>query len=1540
MTRQRQSLLHGALLAALLLLGSVPALADLTIKVQKGGEAPYLYAYTGSGDGATKYTGDWPGTQFNEKDTEGYWTMTVKGVNTVNIIFNNGNSGTGNQTNDILNVPGVGGVAKFMYDGKSTWFSVMPQLESSEGYIYFNCPPDWGDAPYAFFKNNNTDCHAWPGLPMTYKGLDGAGFKIYECLPGNVSSSITTVIFNNSNNKQTGDLPYVANGYYNTEGSQAQVHALNAANGYTDPNFRAAIAEQLGIAENTVFSPSSITYLDVSGKQISSLAGIGNFTNLQTLLAGDNSLSTVDLAGNSALEVLNLSGNSGLHGFTSNYANNSNQYINLAVGLNIKELYLADCTIGSFRAIKDHYDVSSLERLDLSGNTNMGGWSTGIAAQTGLKYLNVTNNAYGSDALKLTTLTQLDTLIADNNPSLKNISTIGNATQLRYVSLKNCGLTNDIGFGHNTALEYIDISDNSGTAKNFTLSNNPNLKVFKAANAAIKEDGLTWASACPALDTLIVSGNSAMQQLTTLHHATRLKYLDMSGGDLYLQNMPTFVGSNFPELTYIDFSNDKIEASKTLDGFSALQTLKIGGNTLLPLVDVNNCPALETLDVSGNTALTTIGLTNQGYNNSNTWPTIVMTNCPNLHTLDVSHNNYTAVPATLPFDCTSLYMNSNQLTGIAVPTGSPVKFLYAQNNGFSGNLELTAESTGSLKGLDLGNNGITSFKAEGTGLSALMVGNNPQLTTLELHGNDNLTVTTAGTTMSDGSGLYLLGNTALETIDLSNSSFTGIGQNGSLAGLSAVKTLNGSHNAFTLFSNGTRIAETNNYHYIDPETGQQKTVSLTAVPAHPDLPNLDDLTGLEWLDMSYNQIDSIHLYKQVGLKYLDLQHNGYDRGTDTRTENPNQQQVYRKGLMKFDAHNLTALEYLNVSDCRIQETAIDRISETTHIDGTKLSGGYVWIKHCVNLKEFYADNNGMRSFGIKDNKALLKASARYMYGQSPEMMKGSINIHNTGVEGGSNLEYFDVSHSMFDSIGVSVATKLKVLKVEDNPIHYLYLNKNKALEEVYASDCTLAARHGLTTPSHDGCENTPISGLLQVRAEGLPVLQKLDLNGNTELKNLYCENDPILPKITGLPSCTDLRVLHAYNDVALGKDIERFDVDANTALTTLWVSNCSLPGELRVSQCAQMDTLRCDTNRLTKLDVSPLSGIHWLDCFDNVAIQELVPGTSTGMTHLDLHNCSTIDLELSRNTALQYLDCDNNRIRELNLADAKHIGTIHANDNNLFQIKMGSSHQSLADLQFKNNHINAIDLSGCVANVLTNIEDQNNGRTIRANVAHVTTKDANNQTVTRKLYYFQLDEDTEEIGGGYFMAKQYCVEDESAMTDGYKRVLGRNQTGNPKAKTLAEDGMVLDRITWNEPPFVGTRTLRSRASDFGLTAENADEVIGTIVVLENTSGSDDLGRGTEEYKYDNGISNSTFYLNWTADGSIITGLDDLANDNSLTVSGGEGSLTVTCQQAMPLTVVDLSGRVIAQRDIDAGTTVIDGLAAGVYVVAGQKVVVK
>lgn len=597
---------------------------------------------------------------------------------------------------------------------------------------------------------------------------------------------------------------------------------------------------------------------------------------------------------------------------------------------------------------------------------------------------------------------------------------------------------------------------------------------------------------------------------------------------------------------------------------------------------------------------------------------------------------------------------------------------------------------------------------------------------------------------------------------------------------------------------------------------------------------------------------------------------------------------------------------------------------------------FVWLQTCSKLEEFHADNNNMQSLGVRTSPYLHTITAKGMYGDcwlmrdagttsNPNNLteRGNISISGTvvtysrtsyktnddgtlsgtvyykdasGVEGGTNyypnpVKWYDVSNSGYYAVRTANGKKLEHLDVSGNHLSELKVSGNTKLQYV-------------------DTENNDL--LTYVDANDLPDLATLKVADNPVLEKLYADNDPSLPGIDGLDDCTALKYLHVQNDGLLGTN--GFNVEANTSMQSLLASQCNLAGEFKVSQCASLDTLSVYDNQITTLNVAPLQNMHWLDCYNN-QISILVPGASTGMTHLDLHNNAVMDMELTANTAMQYFDCDNNHIRELNLAGAADINTIHANDNNLFQLNLTGAHSQLADLQFKNNHINGIDLSGCNSNVLTNIQDENNGRTITANGGVVN---------GNRMYFFQLED---KPYSGKYINNEYCTEDGGA----YGR---HSQQGTTTGeKTLATDGFDMSRVTWSETPFKGNR---SRAQDYGL---DPDMVMGTVVVLENTSTDPTLASGQEVYTYDNGISQSTFYLNWTADAELITDVEDL-QQVEIAVEGGEGCITVTAPQAMEIIVTDAAGRIVAQRTIEAGNTVFDSLAAGIYIVAGQKVLVK
>ncbi len=72
-----------------------------TFTTNQNWEKVYAYAWTGEGESTVKFLGDWPGTELTA--AEGVYTVSIQAeAAPANIIFNNGNSGEGNQTADLV----------------------------------------------------------------------------------------------------------------------------------------------------------------------------------------------------------------------------------------------------------------------------------------------------------------------------------------------------------------------------------------------------------------------------------------------------------------------------------------------------------------------------------------------------------------------------------------------------------------------------------------------------------------------------------------------------------------------------------------------------------------------------------------------------------------------------------------------------------------------------------------------------------------------------------------------------------------------------------------------------------------------------------------------------------------------------------------------------------------------------------------------------------------------------------------------------------------------------------------------------------------------------------------------------------------------------------------------------------------------------------------------------------------------------------------------------------------------------------------------
>ena len=862
--------------------------------------------------------------------------------------------------------------------------------------------------------------------------------------------------------------------------SSMQAAVTLSTTNFPDANFRAALTTITGVSEGGTIDEATLTELDVSDKDITNLKGLELLTGLTSLDISDNSGLTTgaDISTLSALETLKAS----------------------------------NCNLVSLAGTTGTH----------SGKSYTGSGLIISSGNSGLTYLDISHNDYFYVSGNLQYLTGLKTLLVNDCAYYDywGYQPGNGMTSLEYVDVSGCTAMDRVYLRGATKLRHLNASgtqirgfttspSNSATTQYYiVLSSNSPVEYIKISNCDVTNAGLNGITTYSPirLDTLIVSGNSAFGHSTAFAQLPGLSYLDISDCDIYFREgtsasyylLHYLTPGNNPNLETLLSSNSNMGTNtEGLTGFTKLKTVDVSGNSDVTKFWVNGSPLLETLDISGNTALTYLQLNNDALPRSN-FSLIGAGDCTALTSLYLNGNNYASVGAATS-DFTSM---------------SALKFLYLENNsGFTGGpLTMTASDCSNLTGIDLGNNGFTSFNAPSLPptLTALMLGNNPSMTRLEMHNNPGITTMTAGSTMSDGSGLYLLGNTALTYMDISGTAeqpnyFQRIGNNSSLQGV-PIDTIKASYNKFYTFRNLSPVAgggyercSKSTYQYDNivsstpPSLDSYYYAYWPSSPAQTDSASLEQLTGLKYLDLSHCQLkDSIYLHKNTELRYLDVSHNrsiaryttSQDKGAAYRASIPANSTFnhdfpdYKKylwltsntddreyftgdyndttGLYILDLMDNDKLEYLNISYTGIEQTALTHC----HVSNAR----YIWIQDLHNLKYFYADYNGMRSMGIgtlygKKNreglKSLERLSAIGMRGADDRTMQGSINFRANSVC--TKLHYINLSYSRFDSIGV-YASQIDTVVIKGNPLHYVNVQTVDSIAYIDATECAFKTR--------------------------------------------------------------------------------------------------------------------------------------------------------------------------------------------------------------------------------------------------------------------------------------------------------------------------------------------------------------------------------------------------------------------------------------------------------------------------------------------------
>lgn len=1336
---------------------------------------------------------------------------------------------------------------------------------------------------------------------------------------------------------------------------------------------------------------STLEYLDVSNQNMSSSGAaqtISGFTALETLkfanqpswantmtITGCTSLKEVDLSGNTHMKAISITGS-------------PLDSVVVTGNSNVPSITINNCGLTDLSAIKGLGTLAALTEINVNNNSITSIDAVGaLDSYNKLDILRMTNQSVPANSTLTYTghtvparinlsespnFTAIDlsdnalkTVFAKDITALETLDVSGNllnTTAANYNTNNFTSTTNlCLYLGGCTALETLDASDNNIVTfgKNSALQGCTSLKTLNLANNGI-------------FSITTATSNSCLQDLTGLETVNLSNNSKNSSGHLHLVET-----SGLANLTTVNLSNNFNDATKKED-----QSYK---------VTISGSPALQTINVTGETWLNEIDLSDNGLTN-NLVPTITGWTFANA-TLKYNNNSFSQIPAV----------------------SSNVGYLYLQENAFAQDLTLNGDAI-SLKGIALNNKSsvapIKKFTASvaqttpdqwaidysltppaivqtntaaadgsNTVLEAINLDGNNALDSVKVNGFKAITKLASATDMTTdaGKGIYVKGLSSLKKLDISGNRIVLIGQDGSLSGLTGLEQLDASHNVIRTLANRTARGTSGNANYR-AAYGNGKYTAATC-------PNIEDLTGLKRLNLSYNHLcDSIHLETNHALEWLDVSHN---RFINDRTDAVDVGQLYyldskdgvikqwketawkvRRdaftgdandtiGLRMLDLYRQTNLRYLNISETYIENTATSRIyvanrqgpltlTTSTQADHEGHTVGrwgvprFVLINHCSMLDTLICNYNGMKSLGIGSTPQASSSSnggqitgcpnlkyleAKEMRGQDPAIMQGELRVSARN----PLMEHYDVSGSNFDYIGLADGATGEHLR-------YINVSGNYQSQNTYTDN---GNGTWTTTSTVNGKYFTVHGNPYQLNLSALPVLDSLVSVNTPHLQVMSAHNMPEFNymEITQDPANNDLRELYLHHNATMNDVI---GLETLNHLEVYQINDSHFTGALEMPTAATA-TLRdlrvsnealsyaASRNNLTSVPLGSFNALERVDVQNNPAIAALdINATSAAtLAHLDFANChldndgftgSGVD-EL---TALEYLDCSNddanvpngtagNWLTDLDLTAASGLTTLKAANNELYKLAVSPS-QTMAVLDFHNNHVNGIDLTGVT---VTNYNCANNGRKVKAN--------AKAMAGGKTLYYFQLDATAAgDTKGGNFVGDE--------QSDMYI---------HNGSRTLGSDGFDATKASFASTVTHTSSSGAPRLKDAATAADlDPSKIYGTIAVLEPAASGDSRA----SYGYNEGNANLTteFYLDWDASDAIVTAIDDInGNVGEVSLRPGVGGMEVIGPAGQTFGVYDMAGRLVQQVTTDqTGRATIDGLTPGIYVVAGEKAQVR
>lgn len=443
-------------------------------------------------------------------------------------------------------------------------------------------------------------------------------------------------------------------------------------------------------------------------------------------------------------------------------------------------------------------------------------------------------------------------------------------------------------------------------------------------------------------------------------------------------------------------------------------------------------------------------------------------------------------------------------------------------------------------------------------------------------------------------------------------------------------------------------------------------------------------------DVNKNQLTSLDVSDNVNLIELNATGNLFD--SLDLSNNVKLTELYVSGrLTKLDVSKNVELTKLNVNNNQLTELDVSNNINLMllYADNNQLTK--IDVSNNILLEDLHLNNNKLVSLNVKGADALktLEVDSQY-YDMEYENQLTELDISQ-------NVELIKLSlcRNELSNLDVSKNTKLTELNLSFNNLSAIDLSKNTLLEELNLYDNELIE---LNLDNNVKLINLDIINNL---------ISELDLSNNNSLIKLYADNNKIenvifskdgkleevyltSNKLTSF-SCLNESLKSLYLS---GNMINTIDLTSNINLRTLdlgyyyrYTSGISGTGyggnkleNIDLSKNTGLEYLYIVNNLIKHIDLSKNTKLRLIQLSNNQLIDLVLPNT-TGKFELDISNKILVGKELPFKNNIEKLVIDNENITSL---DASNIG--------LTDILIKNA-PLLTKLYIGNNKLTSLDLS-------------------------------------------------------------------------------------------------------------------------------------------------------------------------------------------------------------------------------------------------------